>query len=239
MNHLTFKALLACFFVAILFLCNLFYKSSHNGVSLIQIFTQSSNNKTSTKSTNIDTLSQDISKKQIEDKLPLIPTEKEKINTTSMCVVYGPISEENKTVIDLILKKSNVLSFFDIVDKPVYDVFWNLGKNKIDAIELFESEKNDGPFKSEIYKLSLNSNNDWIVHISKITEDENMAKELVQKLSEQAQQIKIGGLWEYKKTSLVYFYQTQSPSKIPNEVDSIISKTFDIFKSPCSKEKNN
>lgn len=224
MNQLTVKVLLACFFTAVFFLFNLFYKSSNNGISFIDSFISKKNT---------DALSVTKINEEIHKTILISPTLEKANKSLANCVVYGPISPDNKTVVDMLLTKANITGLFNIVEKPVYEVYWNLGKDKLTAIELFEVQKNEGPLQDEKYKLALNANNDWIVSISQIIADENMAKNLSTNLSSTANKIKTGGAWEYKNNTNVYFYQSNNSAKVPYELSAVLEKTFSINKSTC------
>lgn len=225
MNQLTVKALLACFCAAVCFLFNLSYKSSHNGLSFIDSF---SNPK------NVDALSSHQINKQVQQATIISPTAINNNHLASAnCVVYGPITYDNKNVVDVLLNKAKITDLFSSVEKPVYEIYWNLGKDKVTAIELFEVQKNEGPLQDEKYKIALNEDNDWVVSISKIIANEPMAKDLATNLAIKANKIQTGGRWQYKNTSTVYFYQTDKSSTIPNEVNDVLEKTFAIKKSKC------
>lgn len=225
MNSLTTKALLASFLATIFFLYNLSYKSSHNGISFIDSFT---------KPQNIDALPPSQLAYNIADKVIPSPSPIEKHHIPSAsCIVYGPISYDNKNTVDMLLNRAGIISIFNTVEKPVYEVYWNLGKDKVKAVELFEMQKNDGPLQDEKYKLALNEDNDWVVSISKITANEVMAKDLATNLAIKANKINTGGRWQYKNKSVVYFYQTDKSSNIPNQVNAVMEKTFSISKSKC------
>lgn len=225
MNHLTVKTLLACFCATIFVLYNLSYKSSHNGISFVDSFSNPHN---------VDALPPNETDKNLVNKLIPSPALLEKTYTpSSNCIVYGPISSDNKIVVDMLLNKAKITSLFNTVEKPVYEVFWNLGKDKVKAIELFEVQKNEGPLQAEKYKISLNEDNDWIVSISNITANEIMAKDLATNLAIKANKINTGGRWQYKNKSIVYFYQSENADKVPNEVGAVIEKTFSISKSAC------
>lgn len=225
MNNLTVKALMACFFATVFFLYNLSYKSSHNGISFVDSFSRPQN---------VDALpsnevAYNIAKKMIPSPAPI---EKNHVPSTN-CVVYGPVSYDNKSVVDLLLNKAKITSLFNTVEKPVFDIYWNLGKDKVKAVQLFEVQKNEGPLQEEKYKLSLNEDNDWVVNISKVIANESMAKDLATNLAIQANKIQTGGRWQYKNKSNVYFYQTDNGNKIPSEVNAVMEKTFSIYKSKC------
>lgn len=225
MNQITVKALLACFCAAVFFLFNLSYKSSHNGISFIDSFSSPKN---------IDNLSSKQINRQIQQTSINSPTIADKTHVASVnCIVYGPINPDNKNVVDMLLNKANITHLFTSVEKPVYEIYWNLGKDKVKAIELFEVQKNEGPLQDEKYKIALNEDNDWVVSISKIIADEPMAKDFTTNLAIKANKIQTGGRWQYKNTSSVYFYQTDNSSNIPNEVNGVLEKTFSINKSKC------
>lgn len=224
MNQLTVKALLACFCAAVFFLFNLSYKSSNNGISFVDSFISPKN---------VDALSAKQINQQVQQTI-LSPSAIEKNHIPSInCVVYGPISYDNKNVVDILLTKANITGLFNSVEKPVYEVYWNLGKDKLTAIELFEVQKNEGPLQEEKYKLALNEDNDWVVSISKIIADEPMAKNLATNLAIKANKIQTGGRWQYKNNATVYFYQSNNSAKIPHEVNAVLEKTFSINKSKC------
>lgn len=222
MNNLTVKILLACFCAAMFFLYNLSYKSSHNGISFVDSFIQSQ------KIDKVDTM--DFQSNTSHLMTSNIVLDKQAV---SQCSVYGPISIDNKNVVDILLNKSNITTLFHQIEQPIYEVYWNLGKDKVQAINLFEIQKNEGPLENEKYKISLNEDNEWIVSISMITGNENMARNLATNLAVKANQLNAGGRWQYKNKSLVYFYQTEDNSKVPKEVDAVIQKTFSINKKAC------
>lgn len=224
MNNLTVKTLLACFCAGLFFLYNLSYKSSHNGISFVDSFTKPQNVESVASEQVINT-----NTASIPSPTPLYKS----YVPSNTCVVYGPISSDNKGVVDMLINKAKITGIFNTIEKPVYEVYWNLGKDKVKAVLLFEAQKNEGPLQDEKYKLSLNEENDWVVNISKITANELIAKDLATNLAIKANKINTGGRWQYKNKSVVYFYQTDKGTQIPNEVNGVLEKTFSISKSSC------
>jgi hypothetical protein len=149
------------------------------------------------------------------------------------CIIYGPIGNNNKDVIDKLLVQAKLDKSFDVIEQPVYEVYWNLGKDKITAINLFESQKNNGPFQDERYKLLFDNDGTWIVSVAKIISSEKDAVQMATQLALKSSKLKIGGKWQYRTLNNLYFYHTNNASLIPSDVDAVLLKTFNVDKSNC------
>ena len=228
MNKLTVKILIVALLGAFFLIFNLVYKATHSGASFISAVVKA---KDENAPQNSEIYADNSASSGYSDSPP--PTPDQVITTGNSCVVYGPISEESKAIVDMLLQKANIQKLFNTVEKTVFEVYWNLGKDKVNAIKLFEVQKNGGPLHEEKYKLSMNEDGDWIVSISNITDNEAMAREVATNLALKAKKVNAGGRWQYKKTGVFYFYQIDNSAKIPKEVVAVIEKTFSIYKNAC------
>lgn len=150
-----------------------------------------------------------------------------------VCIVYGPIDVSNKVVLDTLLAKANILGDAQIVSKPVYEIFWNLGQNKAVAADLFGKQKNGGALQAEKFQLKQDKSGDWIVPIAEITADEKNAYSTTKDLGEKANRSNTGGQWQYRVSENVYFYQFSNSAIIPSEVKAVIDKTFALPNAKC------
>lgn len=150
-----------------------------------------------------------------------------------ICVTYGPLTLEQKSSLDVILKNNQVgeSELLNINKSPLYEIIWNLGSDKLTAIELFEKQKNEGALEDEKFKLLQNTNGQWIVPVSTIAGNMSVAKKMTESLSKSAQGL--GGKWEFKNKSDGYFYQFKNMSLIPNKTINIINNSIDTLKTPC------
>jgi hypothetical protein len=231
MNTTVIKVALFGFIFTLFFIFNLSYKGSHNGVSFVENLTKSTIVINDKEQSNVNK-----SIFNLFGNFNISSLHNEKNNETvgeNKCVVFGPIAQENKNIVDKLFTQAEIKNNFSIIEQPVYEIYWNLGKNKLTAIEIFETQKNSGALKDEKYKLSLDNDNNYIVYISKILADENLALSNATDLAVQANKAKVGGKWQYKTKSNVYFYQTNKSASIPKEVNAVLEKTFGITKSNC------
>lgn len=228
MNKYLIWALIINFLLAIGLGGNFLYKYSHNGVGFFDSPIVHDNPVVSTtvlpKEKIKTPVVTNITKQSVIPKsLP--------IAADSSCVMYGPVNNDNKTILDLLFKKSNILEQAVIVNKPVYEIVWTLGKNKVTAIELFERQKNGGPLQNEKFKIKLDKTGEWLVPIAEIIADENNAARTTKELSEKA--INIGGKWEYRIKDNTYFYQFKESNVIPTDVKEVIKKTLSLPLAHC------
>jgi hypothetical protein len=239
--------LIANFVLALFVILNLFYKNSHEGKSF---FAPEKENTPMIVSpvTQLNNAVQ-IGKVLQPPVLPTQPTVRtpiviqppsiaqtpviQKQAPVGSCVVYGPVPLDSKNTLDLLFNKAQVLNSAQIFNKPVYEIVWNLGHNKVTAIELFEHQKNGGPLQDSKFKLTSDKNGDWIVPIAEITADEQKAAIATKELGEKAQQSNTGGKWQYRAKTDIYFYQFKNNAIIPLDVQGVLDKTFAIPKAGC------
>lgn len=162
-------------------------------------------------------------------KQPIIKTEKKQ---AAICVNYGPLNIEQKASLDVILTQNKVPpSSYIATKEPLYEISWNLGANKVQAIELFEAQKNDGPLQDEKFKLKQDLQGNWFVPVSTIAGDAAMAKKMVGELESSA--TGLGGKWEYKEKSDGYFYQFKDIGSMPVKTVDTMNQTINVLKTPC------
>lgn len=154
-------------------------------------------------------------------------------NSLASCVIYGPVTRDNRSILETLLQKANFLQNATIIAKPIYEIFWNLGSNKANALALFEKQKN-GPLQNDKFKIKQDENNDWIVPIAEITADENNAAIITKELADKANQINAGGKWQYRASENVYFYQFKDSNSIPKDIKEVMTKTLALPSARCS-----
>lgn len=168
----------------------------------------------------------------VHDKVNEINTEA--VTKNSGCMIFGPIPYDNKNTVDNLFTTAKISqNVYSIIERPVYEIYWNLGSDKIKAINLFEKQKNYGALQDEKYKLILDNNQNWIVSISQVTADEEVAHKLATDLALAAEKYKLGGKWQFRSKSVAYFYHINNTASIPSEVYKLMEKTFNVAKSSC------
>lgn len=155
------------------------------------------------------------------------------IPIVSSCTIYGPVNSDNKIPIEAILNKVNVLSGAQIITKPVYEIYWDLGNNQNNATNLFDKQKNGGALQSNKFQLKQDKSGIWYVPIAEITADENSARITTKELSEKADRLNTGGKWLYRTRENNYFYQFNKSNIIPSDIKAVLEKTFAIPKATC------
>ncbi|NCQ52251.1 hypothetical protein GW796_10270 [archaeon] len=149
-----------------------------------------------------------------------------------VCVMIGPLNIEEKGTIDFILNKNKELALAQIEKRVIYQIYWNLGKNKAEAEKIFKKQK-EGAMADPKFSLIQDENDNWIVNIVKVNTSKGVAEKLTSDLSAKAQTINAGGKWDQKALPEGYFYifknfKELSPSTI-NGIDVMLSPT----KEPC------
>jgi uncharacterized protein (UPF0333 family) len=155
---------------------------------------------------------------------------------TSSCSIYGPLNIEQKMQFDLMLH--NILPRQDYSQSitqsksSLIEVYWNLGKDKIAAINTFEQQKNHGALKDEKFKL-VHQNGDWIVPIALIANDKNIAQQMINQLSQSSSYL--GGQWQYQYKEDGYFYQFNNTASLQEGTINKIDQIYASKKSACIK----
>lgn len=151
-------------------------------------------------------------------------------NTAPVCMTYGPLNLEQKALFDVILKKSNLDNLPAVSQRPVYQIYWDLGKDKVQAITLFEKQKNGGALQDERFKLSQQDNGEWIVPIATISGNEQMAQTISSQLDAKAH---AGGKWTSQPMGDGYFYRFKDLNLLPADSLNLMDKAVNVTKSPC------
>lgn len=151
-------------------------------------------------------------------------------NTAPVCMTYGPLNLEQKALFDVILKKSNLENLPAVSQRPVYQIYWDLGKDKVQAITLFEKQKNGGALQDERFKLSQQDNGEWIVPIATISGNEQMAQTISSQLDAKAH---AGGKWTSQPMGDGYFYRFKDLNLLPADSLNLMDKAVNVTKSPC------
>lgn len=155
-----------------------------------------------------------------------------KSNTDGVCISYGPLNLEQKVAFDLILNSNKISNQFYVENKlPLFSVYWNLGKDKLQAIDLFEKQKNDGALQDEKFKLTQNLEGEWIVPITTISGSPELAQKMTNELAKSSKSF--GGKWEYKTKSEGYFYRFKDITALPNKTVETINHSINTLKTPC------
>lgn len=165
-------------------------------------------------------------------KAPLVTEKIEKKTHIPMCVTYGPLNIEEKAAMDVTLTKTKIAPQNYIMTKePLYEIYWNLGANQIQAVELFESQKNGGPLQDEKFKIRKDLDGSWIVPVSTISGNKDIAKQKTLELEKSANGI--GGSWGFKEKAEGYYYQFKDITTLPvNSIDTI-NQMVNVLKTPC------
>lgn len=153
-------------------------------------------------------------------------------NTDGVCISYGPLNLEQKVALDLILNSNKINNQFYVENKlPLFSVYWNLGKDKLQAIDLFEKQKNDGALQDEKFKLTQNLEGEWIVPITTVSGNAELAQKMTNELAKSSKSF--GGKWEYKPKSEGYFYRFKDITALPNKTVETINHSINTTKTPC------
>ena len=166
---------------------------------------------------------------------PVVTTELKAPAHAPVCVTYGPMNLEQKASLDVILIKYKLSNSSTLVTskEPLYQIDWNLGSDKVNAVKLFEVQKNDGPLQDEKFKLTQNDNGDWVVPITTVANDQIKAQTMTTELAQAANSHKAGGKWEWKTVKEGYFYQFKDLTSFPSNVVDMINHTISTVKTPC------
>lgn len=150
-----------------------------------------------------------------------------------LCVNYGPLSIEQKASFDLVISKHNIdPSLFKQLEDDLYEIYWNLGENPEKAVELFERQKNDGALKDAKFKLKKDDKGNYIVPISTVAGNLDMAHKMTSELKNSSSQI--GGTWEYRAIDKGYFYQFPDIKKVDIKAIDTINQVIDTLKTTCN-----
>lgn len=176
--------------------------------------------------------------KPIEDPKTVLaapPTENTQIITTKpdpVCAVLGPFNIDEKASIDVLISKNKTEQEIRIEKKPVFEIFWNLGKNETNARKLFENQK-DGPMQDSKFSLIQNDKKEWIVPITQIHTNADVAQKLATELGDKANKVNAGGKWSFSEKPEAYFYFFKDYAGLDKVVADSISLLVGDKKQPC------
>lgn len=154
-------------------------------------------------------------------------------NVAPVCVVYGPMNLEQKATMDALLVSQKTQNSASVYMKNMYEILWNLGKDKEQAEILFNKQKQGGALQDEKFKLTVDENQDWIVSITLIPDSEETAHQLATQLADKANKSKAGGQWQYRTKPSGYFYRFNNINAINVQTQETIAHTINVSKQPC------
>jgi hypothetical protein len=151
---------------------------------------------------------------------------------TKICISYGPMNIDLKNRFKNILSNNKIASnIYQDRQLPQYEIFWNLGNNKLEALERFEKQKKEGALRDEKFKLTQDNNNNWIVPATTIAGDYAVAENLAKQLS--ASSSKFGGKWDIREKTGGHYIIFPNVSLISESVLLIIDKDLRLNKTFC------
>lgn len=153
-------------------------------------------------------------------------------SNSKICISYGPMSIELKHKFRNILASNKIdPSAYQDRQLPQYEIFWNLGKNKLEALEKFEKQKKEGALRDDKFKLTQDNNNNWIVPATTIAGDYSVADTLAKQLS--ASSSKFGGVWEIREKTGGHYIIFPNVNLISEPILLTIDKDLRLNKSFC------
>ncbi len=151
---------------------------------------------------------------------------------TKICISYGPMNIDLKKRFENILSNNKIASnIYQDRQLPQYEIFWNLGNNKLEALERFEKQKKEGALRDEKFKLTQDNNNNWIVPATTIAGDYAVAETLAKQLS--ASSSKFGGKWDIREKTGGHYIIFPNVNLISESVLLIIDKELRLNKTFC------
>lgn len=176
--------------------------------------------------------------KPIEDAKTVLaapPTENTQIITTKpdpVCAVLGPFNIDEKASVDVLISKNKTEQEIRIEKKPVFEIYWNLGRNEANAKKLFETQK-QGALQDAKFVMVQNEKREWIVPITQVHTNADVAKKLAVELGEKANKVNAGGTWSYTEKPDAYFYFFKDYAGLDKVVADSISLLVGEKKQPC------
>lgn len=153
------------------------------------------------------------------------------VSHVSLCMVYGPIGIEQKATLDTIFSQEKIETKTVVDKKTQYEIYWNLGKDKSIATEMFNRQK-AGSLQDPKFKIT-NSDGIWMVSIATVSDSVDNAKTLAGQLAEKANKVKAGGNWQYRTLPDAYFYQLKDVNALSQQALAQINTGMDISRKPC------
>lgn len=176
--------------------------------------------------------------KPIEDAKTVLatpPTENTQIITTKpdpVCAVLGPFNIDEKASVDVLISKNKTEQEIRIEKKPVFEIYWNLGRNEATARKLFETQK-QGALQDSKFVMIQNEKKEWIVPITQVHTNADVAQKLSIELGEKANKVNAGGKWAFSEKPDAYFYFFKDYAGLDKVVADSISLLVGDKKQPC------
>ena len=152
--------------------------------------------------------------------------------TGDSCLMFGPLSTDNENLAQTLLAKNT--QEYEIIDKPIYEIYWALGKDAKMAQSLYQRSLATGFIKPEKHKLEQDKTGFYFVSINKIDNSEQETSSLVTKIQQQANQVKTGGKWTYRKTHDLPYLKIQNASDLSNKTINNLKNNFSHLEQTCS-----
>lgn len=161
---------------------------------------------------------------------------KQKVANTSssskICISYGPMTIDLKNRFKNILTTNKIANnVYQDRQLPQYEIFWNLGNNKLEALEKFEKQKKEGALRDEKFKLTQDTNSNWIVPATTIAGDYSVAETLAKQLN--ASSSKFGGNWEIREKTGGHYIIFPNVNLVNENVLLTIDKDLRLNKIFC------
>lgn len=152
-----------------------------------------------------------------------------------VCTILGPLDLKSKATMDVILSKDGNVknSQMEVSQKPVFEIYWNLGKDREDAEVLFQKQKQNGTMQDAKFVLFQDDEKQWIVPIAEINSSEDYAKNMTTQLAITANKNNAGGKWNYRTKPNAYFYKFEDFSQIGKSTKNNIDVMLNANKAPC------
>lgn len=152
-----------------------------------------------------------------------------------VCTILGPLDLKDKATLDVILSKDAnfKMAQVEVSQKPIYEIYWNLGKNREEAEELFQKQKQNGTMQEDKFVLFQDEEKQWIVPIAEINSSESYAKSMATQLAVTANKNNAGGKWNYRTKPNAYFYKFDDFSLIDKKTKQNIDVMLNANKVPC------
>ncbi len=158
-------------------------------------------------------------------------------NDLQLCKILGPLTINQSNTLQVILNKALQLKSsinYQKYHHPIYQIYWNLGKNYSIAQSLFEKQKENGTMNNPKFVLSQDEDNNWIVNIAQLDLPIDNVMNIATNLAEKADKVNAGGHWQYKTLPDAYFYKFSSFNLIPIPILNSIDVMVNPHQESCS-----
>lgn len=157
------------------------------------------------------------------------------VNNNKVCTVLGPLDLKDKATMDLILSKDSNANKnqIEVSQKPIYEIYWNLGKDRDEAEALFQKQKQSGTMQEDKFVLVQDESKDWIVSIAEVNSSLEYARSIANQLATTGSKYNAGGKWNYRTKPNAYFYKFDDFSQIDSKTKNSLNVMLNVNKIPC------